>query len=640
MSVKQLFLFAVILLFLIKSGYSQNQPHDSLFAEINQTKDPQLRAKVLLNIAETQILTNTSEALDCAEEACRLSEGLKNDSLKNEAVKWMANANTYLGNYHLALSQFKGVLEYNNKKKDSLRIAESLGDLAYVNSLISEDNVAIEYYQQSIAISKKIGDEEILSNTMNNFAGLYYKWGKLKEANDIFFELLDYYRKTHNKEQEATILGNIGVVFNEMGDYDQSIYYSNQALEIYQASGQNYGIAITLNNLGWSYKNLDQTEKAIEIYKKSLDIRTKLGDKHGIIMACLNLGHAYYGIQQYELAKKYLLQGEETSKEVGILIETMRIYKVLSDTYYNTGNIDQAFNYYKLFKVASDTIFNKEKHQQIEEIRTKFEVDRKEAENRELHLENENQQIILRKNRFILYLSISIAFLFSLFLVLFYQRRRTIYQMKAVVAEQRLLRSQMNPHFIFNAITAIQNYIFTHSPKEAVNYLSAFAGLMRQILENSRKEYIELEDEIKWLENYFALQKLRYSNRFDYQLEVDEELWEQPVLIPPMVIQPFIENAIEHGIKDMEGNGLIKLTYRKSEKVIIVEVDDNGIGILKSKEHGEHRGFALDATKNRLKVLHRKEKTAMQFEIVDKSNLIETQSGTIVRFNLPYRMNF
>ncbi len=205
--------------------------------------------------------------------------------------------------------------------------------------------------------------------------------------------------------------------------------------------------------------------------------------------------------------------------------------------------------------------------------------------------------------------------------------------------EQRLFRLQMNPHFIFNALLAIQNFVFKKDVKEAGLYISDFAKLYRLILDNSRSEFVLFEKEAETLSLYLKLQSLRYENKFDFIIDVDENIGSGMFMIPPMLAQPIIENAVEHGIFKKQSKGFINIKYILSDKVIYFEVVDDGIGLTASKDsvrYTEHKSSALDITQRRLKVLAKKYSFNPNFvleEIIED----EVVKGTKVSFNLPYK---
>lgn len=199
------------------------------------------------------------------------------------------------------------------------------------------------------------------------------------------------------------------------------------------------------------------------------------------------------------------------------------------------------------------------------------------------------------------------------------------------------LKLQMNPHFIFNAMGAIQHYMIQNDAKRAGNYLARFSTLMRAILEHSRSEYISLDEEVEMLEHYLTLQNLRHEDNFEYQVNVDEQLDPYEVAIPPMFAQPFIENAIEHGIAGLKGTGLILINFSMQNDVILLEIRDNGVGIDRSLEakkskSSTHRSLATQITKERIALYEQSMKKNILFEVnpLDK--------GTQVIFHLPYQL--
>lgn len=209
--------------------------------------------------------------------------------------------------------------------------------------------------------------------------------------------------------------------------------------------------------------------------------------------------------------------------------------------------------------------------------------------------------------------------------------------------EQQVLLSQMNPHFVFNSLTAIQSYIFRNEPHTASKYLASFAKLTRLILENSRVDHCSLEREIATLKLYLDLQKLRFEGRFDYTITVDERVDPEATLIPPMLAQPLIENAIEHGLNASEWPGKIDIRYSFIKPhQLLIEVDDNGIGIEKSREvqirNGKlYRSLATEITKERIRNLKRLGNTGIKLSIVDKSTLNSGSTGTIAQIIIPLK---
>jgi ligand-binding sensor domain-containing protein/two-component sensor histidine kinase len=205
--------------------------------------------------------------------------------------------------------------------------------------------------------------------------------------------------------------------------------------------------------------------------------------------------------------------------------------------------------------------------------------------------------------------------------------------------EQKTLRLQMNPHFIFNALNSIQALISQKDEKTARYYLAKFSKLMRMILENSRNTYISLEDEIKTLEMYASLEQFSSGNTFDFSIEVPKDIDIMEINIPPMLIQPFIENAIIHGIRHLEKRGKITVSFKLNKKVLECMITDNGIGrkkaaSIKSQEDQKHKSTALMVTQERLDILN-KDKKIHSLEIIDINDNSGLDSGTRITIRLP-----
>ena len=229
-------------------------------------------------------------------------------------------------------------------------------------------------------------------------------------------------------------------------------------------------------------------------------------------------------------------------------------------------------------------------------------------------------------------------------IIVFFKWNQNLIQQSQREAEmnQTLLRTQMNPHFVFNAMSVIQSYIYDNDTQNSTKFLVNFSKLMRLILENSSKEFIPMEIEHEILDKYLSVQKLRFEDRFNFNIFTDENMLIEEVMIPPMITQPFIENAIEHGQLHLREDGFINITFnRLSNKLLEIKVVDNGIGRKKasktSKKTEEHKSMAIGITKDRIDSLNKKYKTEgrLIFEDYDKEN----KSGTMVTITIPYLKN-
>jgi len=223
------------------------------------------------------------------------------------------------------------------------------------------------------------------------------------------------------------------------------------------------------------------------------------------------------------------------------------------------------------------------------------------------------------------------------------RRESELFKLRAARLQLKALRAQMNPHFIFNALNSIQEFITNQKATEAATHLAHFARLMRQSLDYSEREAITLEEEIDFLNNYLTLnQALRYSEPFSFELHVDEELEEDLITLPAMLVQPYVENALEHGIRLVK-QGHIQVLFsspEEDEDTLLITIQDNGVGRQKAAEQvksrkSDHKSMGTDITKHRLELLNRGIDTTTAVEYIDLIDTDGSSAGTRVLISLP-----
>ena len=193
----------------------------------------------------------------------------------------------------------------------------------------------------------------------------------------------------------------------------------------------------------------------------------------------------------------------------------------------------------------------------------------------------------------------------------------------------------MNPHFIFNALSAIQKFVIKKDAIEGASFIAKFGALMRQFLEQSRQNWISLEDEVNTLSNYLAVQQLRFDYRFKYAIDVAEEIDIANTFITPLLAQPFVENAIEHGMAATQTDGRIEISFSKRGVDLVLKISDNGKGLITTKSK-DHKSLATAITKDRLHLL-RKPWNKPSIEVIDKCTLGRGETGVEVTMIIPLK---
>ncbi len=208
-------------------------------------------------------------------------------------------------------------------------------------------------------------------------------------------------------------------------------------------------------------------------------------------------------------------------------------------------------------------------------------------------------------------------------------------------SEMSALRAQMNPHFIFNVLNSINRYILLNNSEVASRYLTQFARLIRLVLENSKTAKVSLEADMEALKLYINMEKLRFLDKFDYQIEIEEGIDQQFTQVPPLLIQPYVENAIWHGLMQKENGGLLTITLKQAnEHLLLVNIEDNGIGrtqsaLLKSKTAISHKSHGLQMTKDRIAIVNRLYGIQTEVAIEDLYNGDQQPQGTRVTLTIP-----
>jgi tetratricopeptide (TPR) repeat protein len=435
-------------------------------------------------------------------------------------------------------------------------------------------------------------------------------------------------------KEVANVYSNLGSLNNERGDYLQAEEFNLKALEIFKKIDSKKDIASTLNRLGENEAGKENYDRALNYFMEELKISEQIKSEFEKSMAFLSIGGVLNKKHQYQKAIPY------NEKAIAFMIRTGRKdwlrtgYIQIADSYRGLNEMEKAFGYMHKYIDMHDSLYNIETSRQAKELLVKYETEKKEKDNKLLSQQNEIQALTIRSNRYFIF-GMAILLLFILGgAYLFLKQNRLRAEQRSMQLEQKLLRSQMNPHFIFNSLNAIHSVVLTGDKKEAAVYLASFAKMIRAILEGSRFEYISLEKEIALLENYIKLQALRFENEIKYSINVDDKLDLVNTLLPPMLTQPFIENAIEHGLAEVKDGAELIISFKESADSLLIEVSDNGYGFTENKDK-THLSMAGQITNERLKLINRNQKRKAEFSMSDAFPANTERKGLKVSFFIP-----
>lgn len=508
-----------------------------------------------------------------------------------------------------------------NRKKDVARVTRSLAKNLETQNKIQE---ASTNYRAASEISSDKTMEQINSNDYNrlNNSNSLAQDGFLKSN----IELLD---KKEKKEEVADLYvqkAENSVKRNDKVDaiesYQQAIKYVKDKPEKVIQLQDKIAKVYALNN---------QFDKALSINQKLLDEAVQSGDYQTQITQLQSLSSIFFQKNEPEKAITSLKKAYQLAAEKGNTSEVKKSLTALLNYYKNNGNNKESIRLYDDFFQNFDRIV--ESDTSLIDLKT-FQITESKIE----QLEKEKRlkdELISKKNTFNYFL-IGAIMLLLLFFGLIAKALFAIKKKNKEIALQSL-RREMNPHFIFNSLNSVNQFISQNKELEANKYLTSYSNLMRNMMENSNKDFVSLTNEISQLKKYLDLEHLRFQDQFDYEISVDENLDTDAIFIPNMIIQPHLENAIWHGLRYLEHKGKLLLKFQSENNKIVILIDDDGIGLTRSKElktvnQKVHESRGLTNTKERIHLLNELYKHSISFEIIEKK---EPNSGTIVRIELP-----
>jgi tetratricopeptide (TPR) repeat protein len=534
--------------------------------------------------------------------------------LANETKEYELQVKTYifLGKYNLRIGFFKESIE---NFKEAISIAEKhkfkkytgrgYDGIADVYNTIGDTQNYKKTLQLLIDEGIKEKDTIALEDGLYRLGSLYTeKERNFSRADSMLsrcFELSLIRKDTSFSDLSSA---NMGWNFYKEKKYDLAIKSYTKSLKYSIPSKRYPDAANAFGNLGTINRDLGNMQKAIDYYNKSIEQALLSKNKNEIA---------------YNLSW---------------------VYKDMSDMYIQKKDTGNAYKTYILYNKYYDDFTSMTNRIGLAEAKTRYDADAHSKEMQLLSLKLSNQKILIYSYTALFILSLAIGIL--LFSRSKINSKRKISEMNRRIAEitQANLRQQMNPHFIFNTLNSIQYYMYQHDKLATNNYLTKFSSLMRKVLENSQHTSVSLRDELEALKLYLELEMIRFKDKFDYELKVDEEIDTLLYKVPTMLIQPYVENSISHGLMPIQGKGLVKINLKLENEFISCTIEDNGIGREAAQEkkkstHNNHNSLGTQIVSSRLDLVNALYGTSLKTIYTDLKNIDGEPEGTLVEIQIP-----
>ncbi len=567
---------------------------------------------------------------------------LQHQKGKAEAYKNLGGIAFYSGQYAAAENYFRQALASFQAISEVSGVAKCHANLGLVCSSQSNFTGALHHFFEALPLAETLGDQESIGAILSYIGSVYYKMEDFSIALSYQLKALPLIRATNNRSRVAALLNDIGLSYLDKQDYKKALQYEEEALALAQQLEDHRSVSLTLNNLGAAYEGQQDYAQALFFYTESLALKREIGEKATLPTTLRNIARVHQARGDTSQALRYAEESLKMAQEGEIKKELRGAYYTLSEIYAAQKKYALALDYYKQYTLYQDSILNEERTRQVAEMQARFDLAQKEnqitTQQKEITWLSQNK-VMEKKIRITLMAASLLLILLAIFIYSRYRLKRRSAQLLHhkneeiqekneqirqinQELEKRMLRAQMDPHFIFNSLSSIQHFITLNDKMSALKYLSKFSRLIRQVLENSVAHQIPIADEIRLLEYYLELESLRFRQKFTYVIEIDPTLDVYDTEIPFLLIQPYVENAIVHGLQEKTQGGKISIRLENHFDHILCLVEDNGTGRKKAMARNRqrkqgHTSRGMSVTQQRLALLNHDRAQKMLVNVID-----------------------
>ena len=545
-----------------------------------------------------------------------------------------------------SIDKYKKALVISRKTKDTISEVKILNAIGSVYRRQDDVRNALNYHQEALekAINiknPKIDIKQSISNAQNSIGNIYLSLKQYKLALNEFKKSIVIQISLNNQLGLEINYKNIGNAYEELGNIDAAL--------------KNYHLSLNYNNqinskigkiiCGYSIANVLIKDKkytqALTTVDTVLQLAIKEKDKYYLSNTYNTLGLAQLNLNKLQAAKENLETALNIATKFNIHTIIVKANENLSFLYAKKENYQKAYFYFKKAKDEDAKTLNERNLAYVNELITKYDKQRSENQIKDLAKKNQIAQLQITKNRTLWIIAFSVFMLIAVVVFSIDKQKGLKNEKKVLSLKQDALRSQMNPHFMFNALNSIKLYIIKNNQKKATSYLNKFSKFMRKILEASDLQETSLKEEIETMKLYLSLENIRFSNEISFNVKTDSSLNLETIKIPPLVLQPFLENSIWHGLSSSKKRKKITIFIQKiSSEYVLINIEDNGIGRkastkIKAKKHINRKSIGINLTKDRLTNFVKNKKNNYSVFYKDLEDKNRNSLGTKVIIKLP-----
>ena len=526
---------------------------------------------------------------------------------------------------------------------DSLGVGESFDGLGYMYWIIGDQENAVNYYQKAVEIKSRAvfkamwritSLKESKSVSYFRLGQAYASWNMPESALREFEKSIELCREIGYSKGEAEVLTELGKLNDVQGKQELSVQNFSQALQIFLDIEFKPGQANVLTSYGDLYYSKGDYSKALDYYQQAEHLLEESGNLIDLADVLHHIGLVFAKTGRYQEAITLLNRSIEQAAKIKLFRTVMDGNKAIADVLEASGKNKEALRHYEIYVAMKDSTNRQNTYYQLADLESKYQAELDQKQVVLLSEEARLKELSLNWSKAILLGAVGLILILILLSVLLLRVNRLKSARSLAMIQQRLFRSRMNPEFIFQSLDNIQYFVEKSENTKAVDYLSGFSRLMQNILEGSRKEFVLLDKAVTMVKNYMDLQGLKSNGSVEYHVELDDSLDPDETRIPPMMIQPLLEEINVPQFAEANVKRHLKIRFRNNGPTILIIVETDWVNadsyVLQSKEPA-----SFHLIRDRLKIMEKKFHRKFLFRSSDILNLDGKILGIKVELEVP-----
>lgn len=647
---------ALLLQYFFISGLSYGQI-DSLRQLIIHTANDSIRVEAYIQLSRAlqRSGSDSDEPIKLATKAVTLSKSIGENHGYSKALDNLGLLNRFKQNYAEAAALHISAYELAVRKgSDTLHRIICANNAAVASRYSGNYDIAVQYYLEALKLAEKTQNLKSMEIAYNGLGiSFMHQPNREKLALSYLEKALEIAIKNKNRKGQAMHLLSISGYYLKIKDYKRARKELARLLTLNEALNDQHGVAMTYQQIGEVYEAEDKMSDALKYFKRALSLFTIRGDKLQQANTHYKLGEIYFNQNEILNSLRQFEKAEQFAQSLNQKVLLMNSAKAKAEIYEKLDQPIKALALYKFAQQQKDSLNHLQQSLKMETLQKQFDVEHKEYEIALLSNSKKAQATAL-KNKNLIVTVLSLVLVGILIIAVYQYRLRkirsdaalalqgeakeklaAIYERNLMEAEVIAARMQITPHFLFNSLNAIKFLIQTNENKKARDYLVLLSRFIRSILETSKRPAYTMVEELNLISSYLKLENNRFDDNFKFTVTNSMKYWEELPIIPPLLLQPFVENAIWHGLlPSEETTKRLDISATATETSIVVIIEDYGVGRSKGTTLKNHQSMGYEITNKRIELYNKNSTHKISWLVEDKVDAFGKPAGTKIELTI------